>query len=281
MRLKSVVQLLSISMNEDKIKAVLEKLGLSEFEINCYIQLLKRSPQKARDFSKRFAVPKSTVLFTLNRLADEFGVIKRIHKKNTYYFSVEDVNDLLIMLSRREEQVRLQKVELTDLLPMLRSMQHFELNKPKIYYFEGIKGIHKALEQVLEETDEYVGYGTVDDDIKYLPKVYPDYYERRVNKKIIVKAILPALPLSIKDTIENELKRQRRTRLVPTSFYRPIQLNVYHGTTVFYSYEENFALMIKSKPIADCLLMLFDMAFEGKAKEYDEKIRAEILQQET
>ena len=48
-----------------------------------------------------------------------------------------------------------------DLFYLCCLTQNYEIAKPKVYYFEGIDGIHKALEQVLEEADEYVGYGSV------------------------------------------------------------------------------------------------------------------------
>lgn len=60
---------------------------------------------------------------------------------------------------------------------------------------------------------------------------------------------------------------------MPKEWNYPIQVNVYKNTTVFYSFDESFALMIKSKPIADCLKKIFELAFD-KAAEYDKEIRA-------
>ena len=263
-------------MFEEKLRKYLKKIGLSQLEQDCYIALIKKSPQKASDLAKRFSEHKSTVLDALHGLVDEFGIVRRTKRKNALLFVVEDVKDLLSYIDREKDTLATMKQGLSDLLPELRGMQNYEIAKPKIYYFEGIEGIHKALEQVLTEADEYVGYGSVEDDKKYLPDVYPNYYERRVAKKIPVRAILPALPESIKETLENEIRHQRKTRLVPKEFAYPTQINIYRGTVVFYSYEEGFALMIKSKPIADCLLMIFDFAFEGKAKEYDSHIRSKL-----
>lgn len=263
-------------MENKKIKAILEKIGLSKLEVEYYLALLKRSPQKASEISKRFSTPKATVLLALNRLADEFGIVKRSRQKNSFLFLVEDVKELLLYLEREELDVTNQKKELTDLIPELRSMQHFELSKPKIYYFEGLKGIQQALEQVLEECDgEYIAYGVVDDAFKFLPNLYPDYYERRVAKKINIKAIMPALPLSIKEAAEDEIKRQRKSHLIPAKWYYPIQINIYRGTIVYFSYEEGFALMIKSKPIADCMHKMFEFAYEYTGI-YDREIRDQI-----
>jgi sugar-specific transcriptional regulator TrmB len=261
-------------MIEDKLKSYLKKIGLSTLEQDCYLALVKKSPQKASDLAKKFGEHKSTVLDALHNLTDKYGVIKRSKQKNTLLFLIEDIKALVNYLDRQEDELSKTKEGLSGLIPELRGMQNYDVAKPKIYYFEGIEGIHKALEQVLEEADEYYGYGSVEDDKKYLPDVYPDYYERRVAKKILVKSILPALPLSIKEAIEDEVKRQRKTHLIPKEFYYPIQVNIYRGTVVFFSYEEGFALMIKSKPIADCLKMIFEFAYQG-ASSSDKDIRTE------
>jgi sugar-specific transcriptional regulator TrmB len=262
-------------MIENRLQRYLKKIGLSALEQECYLALVKKSPQKASDLAKKFGEHKSTVLDALHALTDRYGIIKRSKRKNTLLFLVEDVTDLVNYLKRQEEELNQTKEGLSGLIPELRGMQNYDVFKPKIYYFEGIDGIHKALEQVLDEADEYYGYGSVEDDKKYLPDVYPDYYERRVAKKILVKSILPALPLSIKEAIEDEVKRQRKTHLIPKEFYYPIQVNIYKGTVIFFSYEEGFALMIKSRPIADCLKMIFEFAYEGTSLT-DQQVREKI-----
>jgi hypothetical protein len=80
-----------------------------------------------------------------------------------------------------------------------------------------------------------------------------------------VKAIVPATYYNIK-ALANVTKELRDTHLIPKDFNYPIQVNIYKHTTVFYSFEESFALIIKSRPIADCLKKIFEMAF-GKAEE--------------
>ncbi len=261
-------------MTEDKIKAILEKIGLNELEIKCYLALLRKSPQRASDLTKALSIPKATILAALYRLSDEFNIVKRSKKKNSYLFLVEDLQDLVHHLERKQTEINQNKKAIELLLPELRSMQSYEVNKPKIYYYEGREGMKQAFEQVLEEADEIIGYGSNEDDVKYLPKLYPNYYERRVEKKIPVKAIIPALSFNIEETLKKEIKHLRKTHLIPAEFNYPIQVNIYKNTAVFYSFEENFALVIKSKPMAQCLRKMFEFAFEYTEK-FDRQIRAE------
>lgn len=259
-------------MKQDKIVMLLANLGLSKIEIDCYLALLKNSPQRASDLSKKLDVPKATILAALYRLSDEAGIVRKSKKKNLFLFFVEDAKDLLSYIQRKEEEIKISKTQVENMLPELRSMQNFDAKKPQVFYFEGKEGLKAAFEKVLEEADEMIGYGSLEDDQKYLSDLYPDYYDRRVKKKIPVTGIIPATDFNVQEVLKNEVKHLRKTRLIGKEFNFPIQVNVYKNTAVFYSLEESFALMIRSKPVADCLKKIFKMAFEN-AEEEDIKIR--------
>jgi len=260
-------------MQENKIKTILSQIGLNNLEMECYLALIKKSPQRASDLTKALSTPKATVLAALYRLSDEFNIVKRSKKKNSYLFLVEDLQDLVRHLEHKQTEINQNKKAIESFLPELRSMQSYEVNKPKIYYYEGKEGMKRAFEQVLEEADEIIGYGSNEDDVKYLPKLYPDYYEQRVAKKIPVKAIVPASLFNTEEILKNEIKYLRKNHLIPEQFSYPIQVNIYRNTAVFYSFEENFALVIKSKPMAECLKKIFEFAFEYTRK-FDQDIRS-------
>ncbi len=248
-------------VNDNQIQPILAGLGLDQLEINCYLGLLKKSPQRASELAKKFEAPKATVLVALYRLSDRFGIIRRTKQKNSFLFWVEDVNDLLNYASRQEQKLSENKKTIGRLLPELRAMMNLDAVKPQISYYEGKEGLKKAFESVLEEADEIIGYGSNEDDIKYLPDLYPNYYERRVKRKIPVKAIIPATDFNVK-IFSNNIKELRNAHLIPKEFNYPIQVNIYKHTAVFYSFEESFALIIKSRPIADCLKKIFELAFD-------------------
>jgi len=256
-------------INNNQIQPVLAGLGLDQLEINCYLDLLKKSPQRASELAKKFDVPKATILVALYRLSDHFGIIKRAKQKNSFLFWVEDANDLLNFAGQQEQKLSESKKSIEQLLPEMRAMMNLDAVKPQISYYEGKQGLKKAFEQILEEADEIIGYGSNEDDIKYLPEFYPNYYERRVKRKIPVKAIIPATDYNIK-AVANVTKELRDTHLISKDFNYPIQVNIYKHTAVFYSFEESFALIIKSRPIADCLKKIFEMAFD-KAGETNKK----------
>jgi len=258
-------------INNNQIQPILTNLGLDDLESNCYMALLKKSPQKASELARKFESPKATVLVALYRLADKFGIIKRSKQKNSFLFWVEDVADLLHYADRQHQQSSENKKIIEQALPELRSMMNLDATKPQISYYEGKEGLKQAFEKVLEEADEIIGYGSNEDDIKYLPELYPKYYERRVKNKIPVKAMIPATDFNIQ-ALKNTQAELRATHLIPKEFNYPIQVNIYKHTAVFYSFEESFALIIKSRPIADCLKKIFGMAFD-KAGETDKTLR--------
>ncbi len=260
-------------MQEDKIKKILTNLGLNELEITCYLALLKKSPQRASGLSLSLDIPKATVLDAVSRLVNEFNIVKQTKKKNFYLFSVEDPADILRWLEQKQTDYAHSKQQVNDLLPQLRSLQQYDVNKPKIYYFEGKEGVRRAFWQALDEADEVIGYSSTEDEMKYLSDIVPEFYEKRTAKKIPVRVIIPATPFNVKDTIENAQKFLRPSHLIPAQFNYPVQIQVYKNTILFFSCQENFTLMIKNKPMADCLKKMFEFAFEY-TKESDREIRA-------
>lgn len=261
-------------VEKENFRELLEKVGLNRLEVDCYLALIKKSPQKAGQIAKALEVPKATVLAALYRLSDEYGMVVRTKKKNSYLFLVEDVSALAGYCARREKEFAQRREAVEALLPQLRALQHFEVSRPSVRYYEGKEGLKQAFRQVLEEADEIIGYGSNEDDMRYLPELYPHYYEQRVAKKIPVKTLIPAISFNVQETIKNEMRHLRKTHLIPEEFNFPIQVNIYRNTVVFYSFEESFALVVKSKPIASCLKAVFEFAF-AYTEAMDKKIRSQ------
>jgi len=262
---------------EKQIKNLLKKIGLDEMETACYLELLKKSPQKASQIARKIDAPKSTVHLNLGQLVDIYGLVKREKHKNYYLFRVEDACDLTKMLELRAEKAQQTYEKVKNLLPELRALQEYEFEKPKILYFEGREGLKRAFEMMLDEADEIVGYGNHEDEVRGMTDIFPDYYERRVKKKILVsQAIAPATDFNLKESLKNEDKHLRQTRFVDKENLPRIHFNIYKDTLVFYSFAELFALVIRSKPIAGCFKFIFGLAFEASAKT-DENIRKELI----
>ena len=156
-------------MKYNNITRSLIKIGLNELEASCYFSLLKQSPQRASGLSKRLSIPKATVLNALYRMSDEIGIIKRTKKGNSFLFLVEDTRDIISYLEREEAHIKNNKSEIENLLPEIRSLQNFETLQPKTYYYEGRRGMEQVFEKLLDEADEIIGYGSNEDDCKYLP----------------------------------------------------------------------------------------------------------------
>lgn len=91
-------------MNEEKITNILNKIGLNKLEAACYLALLKRSPMRASDISKKLSIPKATILLALYELCDKLGLVKRSKTKNSFLFLVEDANSLLEYLKKKRRK---------------------------------------------------------------------------------------------------------------------------------------------------------------------------------
>ena len=68
-------------MKQEKILPILIRVGLNSLESACYLALLKQSPQKASELSRRVDVPRGNYLQALYRMSDEMGIITRTKKE--------------------------------------------------------------------------------------------------------------------------------------------------------------------------------------------------------
>ena len=73
---------------------ILKKLGLSECEIDIYINLLKKGPSKVINISKDLNVARTTIYRFLDSLQDK-GLISEFLDKNIKKFKSINPNNLL------------------------------------------------------------------------------------------------------------------------------------------------------------------------------------------
>ncbi|MFA6404662.1 MAG: hypothetical protein WCW03_01540 [Candidatus Paceibacterota bacterium] len=82
-------------------------------------------------------------------------------------------------------------------------------NRPRIKFYEGTEGLKHVYEDTLTSTEPIRVYATVDDMHSALPNYFPEYYRRRAEKNISIRAIVPETPLGKeRETLNKEEKRE-------------------------------------------------------------------------
>ncbi len=192
------------------------------------------------------------------------GLVSKYKKGAGTFFNALDPKHLLTYLDREREEkakeIEKQKDKVSQLLPQLLSMQNiFGATKPKVEFFEGEKGMREAYEDTLSSKEIILAYANPQTMHEGLPSFFPEYYARRAEKKIFIKAIVPRNAMSA-ERVANNQTEMRDTRYLPEDkmTFSP-EVNIYNNKILIASWKEKMAIIIESKELTDLQKMTFDL----------------------
>ena len=107
------------------------------------------------------------------------------------------------------------------------------------------------------------------EDVEHtLPHYFPEYYKRRTQKGIKIKAIFPNTPMA-RARSDQDKNENRETALVPPEdyFFSP-EINIYGNKIMIASWREKLGVTIESAEIAGAMKTIFKLAWK-EAKRLD------------
>jgi len=245
------------------IKGLLEQLNFSEKESSIYLALLEMGSSKPIALSKKTGLNRTTV-YDLCEILMQKGLVSKYKKGAGTFFNALDPKHLLTYLDREREEkakeIEKQKNKVSELMPQLLSMQNiFGATKPKVEFFEGEKGMREAYEDTLSSKEIILAYANPQTMHEGLPSFFPEYYARRAEKRIFIKAIVPRNEMSA-ERVKNNQTEMRDTRYLPEDkmTFSP-EVNIYNNKILIASWKEKMAIIIESKELADLQKMTFDL----------------------
>lgn len=228
----------------------LSELGLSDKESCLYLAALELGKSTMSDLARKSKVNRATAYGIIENLKEKGLLSLSVYKKKKLYIasSPEKLSDLLDEKRKIFERI----------LPQLQGIDNFGMKKPKIQYFEGERAIISVfLQNHLSAKGEILTIAGSKFFHEGVLKQIPDYIERRVKNKTLLKMIVPDFP-EMKAWVPKDVEQLRQTKLVPHETYPfKIQIDIYHDKVVMYSYEDVIALSIENKNIADTLRSFF------------------------
>lgn len=243
------------------IKDILLKIGLSDREAEIYLRLSEYGSLRASQLAKDLKLPKTTIIESLY-LLEEKGLVSRIKQKNSFIFNAEDPEILLLQLDKKEKEVQANKVLLTKALPAFRTIKS-DKNIPKVRYFEGREGIIQLYEDSLRSKSDIYAYGSSEDELRYLPHYFPEYWDRRVKAGVSLTALMPDTDRNKEHSQDTDTAHLRKTYLFPEEYRTPLEIDVYDNKVVLMSFKEWFGVMIESEAIASAMRNLLKLARDG------------------
>ena len=248
------------------IKETLEQLGFSSKEVDVYLAITKLDQTTASHIAKETNLNRTTIYDILEDLMQK-GLVSKIKKANkTHYYSLPP-DKLLEYLEREKrdfsKKIDLQKEKINKIMPKLISIQNLHsINKPKVRFFEGEKGMREAYEDSLQADGLIRAYANVEEMHKGLPNFFPEYYKRRSEADIHIRAILPQNEASIDRSLKDS-EEMRTTKFLPEKqmTFSP-EINIYNNKVLVASWKESMAILIESKEFADFHKLMYDLLWD-------------------
>lgn len=243
----------------------LAKFGLSTKEARIYVTLLQLGASPVSEIAKRAGIKRSTTYVLLESLSGR-GLVGISNGSSVRLYNPASPERLVHYIEDTARRYNQMIGVAKSLLPELKSIYAGAGPKPKVQFFEGSEGIETAYEDTLSSSETIRAFASIEDMHKVLPHYFPDYYRRRAERGIGIRAIFPDTPAARERTRFNK-DEKREALLVPKDLYAfSPEINIYDNKIVFMSLIEKFALIIESPELADALKNAFELSWQAAAR---------------
>ncbi|MBU1152049.1 hypothetical protein KJ632_04475 [Patescibacteria group bacterium] len=250
-------------MDIEKVKKVLEGIGLDEEEALIYLASLELGPQPASIIARKAGLKRGQ---TYNKLAllIKRGIIQEYTEKKIRMFSCLPPENLISILEHNQQQIENQKKKLTEIVPLLMKMQTPLVNQPKIKYFQGIEGIKEIYEDTIREQQPIYAFGDFDyifKDEELNDWIWNNYAKTRSEKGVNYLGIINKSKLSDKAHKARDIHKRKMKMLENIDL--PVEINIYGDkVSITSAYYDIAGLIIEDGHIADTFRNLHKAMWE-------------------
>jgi hypothetical protein len=173
-------------------------------------------------------------------------------------FIGEDPEKIAKNLVRKEEKFN-------EIFSQLKSFNNVRSIKPKIRFYEGVKGIREVYLDTLKYSDEFLAFGS-EDILKTVGNEWmEDFIRRRIRKGIRVRAILPMTEYTREKLLYRDEKQLRSVKLIEAkNFPFTIEVDIYGESKIsFISAKEQLAVIIESFEIFNTIKSIFELLWDN------------------
>lgn len=249
-----------------KIKQTLTLLGLSAMEITIYLDLLRLGNSPASLIARRLKINRSTCRYTLENLAKKRFIFQE-SRNGTYFFTAEDPEKILLLIQNEQQIIDEKENAVSQIIGDLKDLKNPHVHIPKVRFFEGVDGLIKMYEDVLEDEKTihgYLHYNELEFHPEFNKFVQEKYIPRRIKTKNKSFMIFNNIE-SDKNYTKKDPDMNRVTMLVPQKDY-PFKtcFHIYGNKIAFYSHLNDqypSGVIIEHQVIKDDHFNLFKMAW--------------------
>lgn len=248
--------------------AQLLKLGLSSKEAAVYMALMGLGVSSPVSTIAKKAIVNRTTTYDILEILLEKGLVISQKKKSSRYYEALPPEKIVAYLKEQSEKFSHLAQEASAMLPEL-NVHYRASGRPKVYFYEGDEGLIRVYEETLSSSEEILAYASDQANQDAIPWYFPQYYKRRAEKKISIRALFPDTP---KDRERHKLDsvELRQSRLLPKGKldFTP-EVNFFDNKMMIADWKEKLGIIIESEEIVKVFKQTFELAWEAAGK-YEE-----------
>lgn len=249
----------------------LQKLGLPRKEALVYFALLELGvPCPVSLIAKKAHLNRTTTYDIVELLEQKGLVIAKLTRTYRVYEALPP-SKLAAYFDEQSKKFAKLKIQTERILPELNAHYRPRTGRPRVYFYEGEEGLIRVYEETLTSTEEIRAYASDQANQEAVPWYFPQYYKRRAEKGIPIRALFPDTP---KDRERHALDKEemRQSRLLPKKLldFTP-EINFFDNKIMIADWKEKLGIIIESEEIAKVFKQTFDLAWEA-AEKYHKKI---------
>jgi len=212
---------------ENNISQVLTSLGMNEKESALYLALLQLGTAPASVLGNRTGITRSTTQYACNQLVKK-GLFRTIQRQNTFLYTAEPPEKLLILLEQQREDLERKEQRLQNVMGDLKSLRNPDSVLPKVQFYEGLSGVYSMIDDIVNSTPKETKIFSfikalqktnIPSEFKenYTPqlqKIIEYFQEKRLEKKITNYVLATDSP-EAKELKKTDKKYLRETKIIP------------------------------------------------------------------
>lgn len=226
-------------------KELLRKIGLTNSEIEVYLNLVSHGESLASEIALRVRISRTYIYDAIQNLISK-GLITYVIKNGRKYFKALEVEKLFEYLDERTAQLQKQKEEVKNLVQELKLIQKPLEEKPVVEVFEGKEGLKTILNDIVKTGKDAVGWGHTTRIKKYLPDWFLEKYLKERDKK--------GMKIKQLYTKGEEILRSKKTEFkeLPKEFSNPVTFGCYGDKVIIFFWSEvPVVIRVVNKEIAN------------------------------
>ena len=235
-----------------KLKLILKDFGLTERQVNIYLNTMELGSISAYKIAKKLNIPRSTCYEELDNLRD-MRLITTFRKKKVKYYSAEDPRKFL-----QEHKGKIEMLEKS--MPEFSALFMKQRNKPQVRFYEKVNGMKIIFQEILNDNPrEMLGFSSADDIFEHLNEFWPDFVKKRKRNKIPIRLLMKNTAKG-RERQANGREDLRTVRLLPKEYQFNGVFVVWKNKIAMFSFSpEMIALIIESPIIYKTQKAMFDI----------------------